>query len=73
MIRQRFLNLHHLIPGYGHPNEHKVYRVGINDSTQVGRGGMYFCDILDEAGSKTSREGMINEFDNKTKLMPPTL
>ena len=28
--KQRFLNLHHLIPGYGHPNKHKVYRVSIN-------------------------------------------
>ena len=29
------LNLHHLIPGYGHPNEHKVYRVSMYKS----RGG----------------------------------
>ena len=25
-----YLNLHHLIPGYGHPNKHKVYRVSIH-------------------------------------------
>ena len=25
----------HLIPGYGHPNEHKVYRVSINDVAQI--------------------------------------